>query len=49
MKTRFQLLVAINLMRTPIGLLAQTKSMRSISWRHSVRAEVRLILKLSRE
>ena len=31
MKTRFQLLVAINLMRTPIGLLAQTKSMRSIA------------------
>ena len=30
MKTRFQLLVAINLMRTPIGLLAQTKSIRSI-------------------
>jgi len=30
MKTRFQLLVAINLMRTPIGLLAQPKSMRSI-------------------
>ena len=30
MRTRFQLLVAINLMRTRIRLLAQPKSMRSI-------------------
>ena len=36
-------------MRTRIGLLAPPESMRSISWRHSVRAAARLSLKLLRE
>ena len=40
---------AVRRMRTRIRLLAQPESMRSIVWRHSVRAAVRLSLKLSRE
>ena len=40
---------AVRRMRTRIGLLAQPESYALNNWRHSVRAALRLSLKLSRE